>query len=537
MTAYKEKKKSISNTLNLNQDSIISLEIESEECITKNFDPNQPINSIPIPGVRVVNSYFNQTKAYNERDKKEYIIFDLKEVNSNIYESKDIEYGIDSEDEEWISENANDIDEETLEIIIDYLEKESFKHREFQQFESNFECEDDVPCCVCGERDYSDNNLIVFCDGCNLAIHQDCQGLKCIPEEEWYCDACKHYINHIVSDISCEFEEIKCVLCKKSGSAFKQTNKESFVHILCSFLAPELFYEKEFVNIDLLDYKRDNLICTVCGEKGGCVQCGIKKCYNSFHSLCAQKNGLVFMFSDSTLEINKGLRGKKRRRRSKSKSETSTQFKCLCTHHSAIYKAKQFEKFLSDPTVRAEVGKFINIYTYNNIKKLINKNLSNESIDKIIGYWKRKRNKYKNGKVPLIYQLNFMIEFGNKPFDAGYKLNARKIQKKYELYIKNVSADQLKSNLDLQNLRRIAKKFIDSRDRKNSDVENYVNSKPSGNHLPILKLANNIRLSLKKEPLKLNRNSNLNISTDCTSKLINYSKKEEDMYNRFEFCK
>jgi len=34
------------------------------------------------------------------------------------------------------------------------------------------EAEEDVPCCVCNERDSSDDNLIVFCDGCNIAIHQ-----------------------------------------------------------------------------------------------------------------------------------------------------------------------------------------------------------------------------------------------------------------------------------------------------------------------------------------------------------------------------
>lgn len=32
--------------------------------------------------------------------------------------------------------------------------------------------DEDVPCCVCNERDSSDDNLIVFCDGCDIAIHQ-----------------------------------------------------------------------------------------------------------------------------------------------------------------------------------------------------------------------------------------------------------------------------------------------------------------------------------------------------------------------------
>lgn len=31
---------------------------------------------------------------------------------------------------------------------------------------------EDIPCCICNDGDYDDNNLIVFCDGCNLPVHQ-----------------------------------------------------------------------------------------------------------------------------------------------------------------------------------------------------------------------------------------------------------------------------------------------------------------------------------------------------------------------------
>jgi hypothetical protein len=32
--------------------------------------------------------------------------------------------------------------------------------------------EDDIPCCVCGVGDYDDSNMILFCDGCDIAVHQ-----------------------------------------------------------------------------------------------------------------------------------------------------------------------------------------------------------------------------------------------------------------------------------------------------------------------------------------------------------------------------
>jgi hypothetical protein len=32
--------------------------------------------------------------------------------------------------------------------------------------------DDDVPCCICGEGDSEEGNLIVFCESCAVAVHQ-----------------------------------------------------------------------------------------------------------------------------------------------------------------------------------------------------------------------------------------------------------------------------------------------------------------------------------------------------------------------------
>jgi hypothetical protein len=51
--------------------------------------------------------------------------------------------------------------------------------------------EDDVPCCICNDGDCDKNNMIVFCDGCNIAVHQSCYGICSIPSGSWLCDRCK----------------------------------------------------------------------------------------------------------------------------------------------------------------------------------------------------------------------------------------------------------------------------------------------------------------------------------------------------------
>jgi len=42
--------------------------------------------------------------------------------------------------------------------------------------------DEDEKCCVCGTPDSIDTNMIIFCDGCNIAVHQWCYGVPVIPQ-------------------------------------------------------------------------------------------------------------------------------------------------------------------------------------------------------------------------------------------------------------------------------------------------------------------------------------------------------------------
>lgn len=50
--------------------------------------------------------------------------------------------------------------------------------------------EEDAKCSICGSGDYEENDLIVFCGFCGIAVHQGCYGVEEIPDGEWFCISC-----------------------------------------------------------------------------------------------------------------------------------------------------------------------------------------------------------------------------------------------------------------------------------------------------------------------------------------------------------
>uniref|UniRef100_A0A2K6VX70 Histone acetyltransferase n=3 Tax=Onchocerca TaxID=6281 RepID=A0A2K6VX70_ONCVO len=207
-----------------------------------------------------------------------------------------LEYDVDEEDMEWLSivskklEKAGEerLSVHSFEIAMDRLEKESF----FQcsKGDGNYKCmvDQDAVCCVCNDGEGSNINQIIFCDMCNIAVHQDCYGVPYVPEGQWLCRRCQMSPSKPVS----------CVLCPSSHGAFKQTIDNRWAHVVCALWLNEVhFANSVFMEpIDGIENslrRRQRLRCIVCKQKvGACLQCSKKSCTRSFHVTCANAAGM-----------------------------------------------------------------------------------------------------------------------------------------------------------------------------------------------------------------------------------------------------
>ncbi|WFD20209.1 hypothetical protein MCAP1_002453 [Malassezia caprae] len=215
---------------------------------------------------------------------------------------RQVEYDMDEQDQQWLDalnaerrrEQLDVISYEAFEIIMDRCEKEWFQlmKRIPSRLAQGVDDEDypeDSNCAICNESDCENLNAIVFCDGCNLAVHQECYGIPYIPEGQWLCRKCTVSPDRPVS----------CVLCPHEGGAFKQTTEGAWAHLLCAMWIPETgvsnaVYMEPIDGVPSIPKARWRLRCYLCNRRSGaCIQCEHRSCFTAFHVMCARRAGLL----------------------------------------------------------------------------------------------------------------------------------------------------------------------------------------------------------------------------------------------------
>lgn len=226
-----------------------------------------------------------------------------------------VEYDMDEQDEKWLEayntqrkvEQIEPIKPAVFEITMTKIEKEwhalekripkpnpkppqTHRPRSSSAAAVNGETaaageEQDSKCAICDDGDCENTNAIVFCDGCDLAVHQECYGVPYIPEGQWLCRKCQLIGRGTPT----------CIFCPNTDGAFKQTNASRWSHLLCAIWVPEVSlgnatFMEPVMDVEKVPKQRWKLTCYICRQKmGACIQCGNKNCFVAFHVTCARR--------------------------------------------------------------------------------------------------------------------------------------------------------------------------------------------------------------------------------------------------------
>ena len=235
-----------------------------------------------------------------------------------------VEYDMDEQDDMWLEtlnrrrkdSNLDTITREIFEITITKIEKEwhalekripkpnpkppqTHRPRSSSAAAVNGEPqtgeEQDSKCAICDDGDCENTNAIVFCDGCDLAVHQECYGVPFIPEGQWLCRKCQLIGRGVPT----------CIFCPNTDGAFKQTNSSKWAHLLCAMWIPEVSlgnhtFMEPVMEVEKVPKNRWKLVCYICNQKmGACIQCSNKNCFQAFHVTCARRSRLYLKMKNS----------------------------------------------------------------------------------------------------------------------------------------------------------------------------------------------------------------------------------------------
>ncbi|KAG8055997.1 hypothetical protein GUJ93_ZPchr0001g29846 [Zizania palustris] len=141
-------------------------------------------------------------------------------------------------------------------------------------------------CAVCRWVEDWDYNKIVICNRCQIAVHQECYGVRDKQDfTSWVCRACE------TPD-----QKRECCLCPVRGGALKPTNVDNlWVHVTCAWFQPQVSFANDelmepavgILNIAPLLFMK---MCVICRQiHGSCTQC--YRCSTYYHAICASRAG------------------------------------------------------------------------------------------------------------------------------------------------------------------------------------------------------------------------------------------------------
>ena len=173
----------------------------------------------------------------------------------------------------------------------------------------------DAVCEICGDGEVTPDNQILFCEACNVAVHQYCYGIDRIPEGDYYCMACrrlgrdKHKEENPHLAAIAQPLPICCELCPLRQGAFIRTDTKPFdggtgdrwVHVVCAKWQGLNYVDSDHQDVieDVtqlrIGFRQHEIKCELCkGERGAMNKCvGSEDCNKWYHITCARAVGTL----------------------------------------------------------------------------------------------------------------------------------------------------------------------------------------------------------------------------------------------------
>ncbi len=200
------------------------------------------------------------------------------------------------------------------------------RREEQEAWELQQQQDDNAVCDICYDGESTGENRIIFCDSCNISVHQNCYGIEKVPSEDYFCHACTYFKSdkpqkeeYLVQSDRRRKEAastktsslpIVCEMCPRRQGAFirtlmKKSTEVKWVHVVCAKWQGVGYVDEntgELVpsgNIveDVTELKNffrlNDYQCCLCEGMRGCfVNCSVEGCNKNMHVTCARSSGL-----------------------------------------------------------------------------------------------------------------------------------------------------------------------------------------------------------------------------------------------------
>ncbi|KAJ6225339.1 hypothetical protein RDWZM_003884 [Blomia tropicalis] len=371
-----------------------------------------------------------ERKHLSEKGKSTKKLLDTNE-STNQTNSK---YELDLQDICWLdavilSDLKIHISDSLLEDVINELEQQCAKNIKEQQI--GIEYDENTRCDVCQSVDAEEHNEMVFCELCNICVHQTCYGILDIPYGDWICNSCRE---------SGSKKSVVCVLCPNIGGALKPTTKANkWAHVCCALWLPEVKFvsiaHMEPIDINgILKLKNRDTICSLCNvKKGYTICCDEPNCKVNYHVTCAFNHHfkMDYQVDDNRSTVLLKSYCKKHSNSFNHDMVQTSSEETTKSNNNNLNPLHEFWKYVEISKVYHEISKKYLDSSFSEMKTIANgcqtsEILLHQLIDLIYNYWKLKRvSNYGNSLIKLSFEEKFQEEMQfhmSKLIDFRYHL-------------------------------------------------------------------------------------------------------------------